>query len=148
MYVDQEKSAPKQEESRIDLVSEVERLLEGVSGELRSQIVNSLIDPSISEAPEAGTAEDGLALSENARVILEQRYLRKDEDGNPTESAAELFRRVARAVAQGENEPVQTIWEKQVLRPADLSEVPSELAHARQRGYGTRLPLCVLCGHA
>ena len=45
------------------------------------------------------------------RVILEQRYLRKDEDGSPTESAAELFRRVASAVAQGENEPVQTIWE-------------------------------------
>ena len=110
MYVDQEKSRPKHDESRPDLVSEVERLLEGVSGELRTQIVQSLIEPSTSEAP-ATAAEDGLALSENARVILEQRYLRKDEDGNPIETAAELFQRVARAVAQGENEPVQTIWE-------------------------------------
>ena len=110
MYVDQEKSRPKHDESRPDLVSEVERLLEGVSGELRTQIVQSLIEPSSSEAP-ATAAEDGLALSENARVILEQRYLRKDEDGNPIETAAELFQRVARAVAQGENEPVQTIWE-------------------------------------
>ena len=110
MYVDQEKSRPKHDEFRPDLVSEVERLLEGVSGELRTQIVRSLIEPSTSEAP-AAAAEDGLALSENARVILEQRYLRKDEDGNPIETAAELFWRVARAVAQGENEPVQTIWE-------------------------------------
>lgn len=111
MYVDQEKSGPMQEEPRVDLVNEVERLLEGVSGDLRSQIVQSLMEPSISEMQAAATAEDGLALSENARVILEQRYLRKDENGNPLETAAELFRRVARAVAQGENEPVQTIWE-------------------------------------
>ena len=110
MYVDQEKSGSKHEEPRVDLVSEVERLLEGVSGELRSRIVQSLAEPSNSET-HAPAAQDGLALSENARVILEQRYLRKDEDGNPTETAAELFRRVARAVAQGENEPVQTIWE-------------------------------------
>ena len=110
MYVDQEKSGPKYEDSRVELVSEVERLLEGVSGELRSQIAQSLMGPSILEAP-AEAAEDGLALSENARVILEQRYLRKDEDGSPTETAAELFRRVATAVARGENEPVQTIWE-------------------------------------
>ena len=110
MYVDQEKTGQMNGESRVDLVSEVERLLEGVPGELRSRIVQSLIEPSNSDTP-ATAAQDGLALSENARVILEQRYLRKDEDGNPTESAAELFRRVASAVAQGENEPVQTIWE-------------------------------------
>ena len=110
MYVDQEKSGSKHDGTRVDLVGEVERLLEGVSGELRSQIVRSLLEPSHSSAVTA-SAEDGLALSENARVILEQRYLRKDEDGNPTETAVELFRRVAHAVAQGENEPVQTIWE-------------------------------------
>ncbi len=110
MYVDQEKSGSEREGTRIDLAGEVERLLQGVSGELRSQIARSLMEPSISDAP-ATVAEDGLALSENARVILEQRYLRKDEDGNPIESAVELFQRVAQAVAQGENEPVRTIWE-------------------------------------
>ena len=110
MYVDQEKSGLERDGTQNDLVGEVERLLEGVSGELRSQIARSLMEPSILEAP-AAAAGDGLALSENARVILEQRYLRKDEDGHPTETAVELFRRVASAVAQGENEPVQTIWE-------------------------------------
>ena len=110
MYVGQEQNGTDHGGKRLDLVREVERLLEGAPGEVRSQIVQSLMEPSVSGRPGSET-EDGLTLSENARVILEQRYLRKNEDGNPTETAVELFRRVARAVAQGESEPVQTIWE-------------------------------------
>ena len=110
MYVDQEQSGSYSDGTQLDLVQRVEQLLEGAPGEVRSQIAQSLIATTVSDTP-ASTAEDGLALSENARVILEQRYLRKDEDGNPTETAVELFRRVAGAVAQGESEPVQTIWE-------------------------------------
>ena len=110
MYVDQDQGGSYPDGTQLDLVREVERLLEGVPGVVRSRIAESLKEPSdVQAAPLA--AEDGLSLSENARVILEQRYLRKDEDGNPIETAAELFRRVARAVAQGESEPVQTIWE-------------------------------------
>ena len=43
-------------------------------------------------------------LSENARVILEKRYLRKDDDGRPIETPEDLFRRVARSVALGESD--------------------------------------------
>ena len=89
---------------------QVEQILASIPGDLRSEIAQSLMEPSATGAP-IPTAEDGLALSENARVILEQRYLRKDEDGNPIETAVELFRRVAHAVAKGESEAVQTIWE-------------------------------------
>ena len=110
MYVDQEQGGSYPDGTQLDLVREVERLLQGAPGELRSQIAQSLIEPTSPDAP-SSTAADGLALSENARVILEQRYLRKDEGGNPTETAVELFRRVAGAVALGESEPVQTIWE-------------------------------------
>ena len=110
MYVGQEQNITDHGESRLEIVREVERLLEGAPGELRSRIAQSLMESPAPYTPTSDT-EDGLALSENARVILEQRYLRKDEDGNPTETAVQLFRRVARAVAQGENEPVQTIWE-------------------------------------
>ena len=42
-------------------------------------------------------------LSENARVILEKRYLRKGDDGKPNETPEDLFRRVARSVALGES---------------------------------------------
>lgn len=41
-----------------------------------------------------------MELSNNARVVLEKRYLIRDEHGNPVETVDELFERVAKAVAQ------------------------------------------------
>ncbi len=38
-------------------------------------------------------------LSPNALTVLQKRYLCKDRDGQPIETPADLFRRVARAVA-------------------------------------------------
>ena len=96
--------------NRDDLIMEFTRLLSDAPVDVRSQIVQSLMETDASDTG-SPTAEDGLSLTENARVILEQRYLRKDEYGNPVETAVELFRRVARAVAKGESEPVQTTWE-------------------------------------
>jgi len=43
-------------------------------------------------------------LTENARVVLARRYLKKDERGEPTESPEDMFRRVAANVAQAELE--------------------------------------------
>jgi ribonucleoside-diphosphate reductase alpha chain len=45
---------------------------------------------------------NGLRLSENAKTVLERRYLRKDPDGRPVETAAQMFRRVARHIAQAD----------------------------------------------
>ena len=39
------------------------------------------------------------ALSKNARIVLEKRYLRKDANGNIAETPSQMFRRVAAAVA-------------------------------------------------
>src|SRR3989338_8124094 len=38
-------------------------------------------------------------LSENARKVLEKRYLKKDSSGLPVESPEEMFRRVAKNIA-------------------------------------------------
>jgi ribonucleoside-diphosphate reductase alpha chain len=43
-----------------------------------------------------------LKLTENAVKVLEKRYLKKDKDGEPIEKPAEMFRRVANAVAAAE----------------------------------------------
>ncbi len=51
------------------------------------------------------------ALDENALVILEKRYLRKDDQGKPIETPEDLFRRVANAISQGEEEQDRKIWE-------------------------------------
>jgi ribonucleoside-diphosphate reductase alpha chain len=46
------------------------------------------------------TDEQPIPLTENARVVLMKRYVRRGPDGKPNESVEEMFRRVARAVAE------------------------------------------------
>jgi ribonucleoside-diphosphate reductase alpha chain len=46
--------------------------------------------------------EDKLKLPLNAILVLERRYLRKDEKGNVIESTSEMFRRVAKGIAEVE----------------------------------------------
>ncbi len=43
-----------------------------------------------------------LNLSENAVKVLEKRYLKRDKDGNCIEKPADMFRRVARTIAEGD----------------------------------------------
>jgi ribonucleoside-diphosphate reductase alpha chain len=46
--------------------------------------------------------QNGPVLSENARKVLERRYLKKDAAGNPMETAQDMFRRVAHHIAKAE----------------------------------------------
>jgi len=45
-----------------------------------------------------------ITLSDNARTVLAKRYLRRGPDGKPVETPEEMFRRVARAIAQPESD--------------------------------------------
>jgi ribonucleoside-diphosphate reductase alpha chain len=47
---------------------------------------------------------DSLNLPENARTVLIKRYLRKGEDGEPIETIEEMFDRLAKTMAEVENE--------------------------------------------
>ena len=40
-----------------------------------------------------------MEMTQNARTVLERRYLIRDDKGRPTETVEELFRRVAKAIA-------------------------------------------------
>ncbi|MBW1920100.1 MAG: vitamin B12-dependent ribonucleotide reductase [Deltaproteobacteria bacterium] len=48
--------------------------------------------------------KEPLSLSPNARMVLERRYLRKDDGGNVIETPEEMFRRVARSIAKAEED--------------------------------------------
>ncbi len=43
-----------------------------------------------------------LTFTPNAIKVLERRYLKRDDEGRPVETAAEMFRRVARAIAEAD----------------------------------------------
>src|SRR5210317_152599 len=47
-------------------------------------------------------ASPKIPLSNNARIVLEKRYLKKDDSGNPIESPENMFQRVARSVAEAD----------------------------------------------
>ena len=108
MYVD-EKQEPADSQERLQQTLQALESF-GVPGELRSQVAESVMTYDVSD--KTGTAVgESLALSDNARVILEQRYLRKDADDNPIETPEGLFRRVARSIAEGEDAGMQAEWE-------------------------------------
>ena len=89
--------------SQEELLTEVARTLEsaGVSGDIIGK-VEATLKANGGGAPTTSVSESKLAMSENALHILEQRYLRRDAEGNTVETPEELFRRVSRAIALGE----------------------------------------------
>ena len=67
----------------------------------------------------APAPEGELRLTDNARVVLEKRYLIKDAHGELAETAEEMFHRVARAIAE-----------------VDLQYLPTSAAGVPDRGAG------------
>lgn len=56
----------------------------------------------ISERQTCQQDEGEVSLTENARTVLEKRYLARDENGVPRETPADMFRRVARNIARAD----------------------------------------------
>ncbi|MBI2914192.1 MAG: ribonucleotide-diphosphate reductase subunit alpha, partial [Chloroflexi bacterium] len=68
-----------------------------------------------------------IALSDNARVVLERRYLAKDDAGRPLETPEELFRRVAHNIAQAE------LLYKPLVGAVREPPLPNAAAHWEER---------------
>ncbi len=62
-------------------------------------------NPEVNSGANSGEESTGgkLKLSDNAMRVLEMRYFRKDESGNPEETPEKLFRRVAENISQADN---------------------------------------------
>jgi ribonucleoside-diphosphate reductase alpha chain len=52
--------------------------------------------------PVAAQKKNEARLSENARIVLERRYLKKDDNGRPVETPEDMFRRVAKNIASAD----------------------------------------------
>ncbi len=116
MYVDQKGSGAEQSNHEEDLLRQFEQMFTGSSREIRTKAARFLMTLDDNGRNGDGPSDEELALSENARVILEQRYLRKDSEGNAIETPEELFRRVAHAVAQGESNGLESLWENRFYK--------------------------------
>jgi len=64
--------------------------------------VNPMTEPTVKVKPKVQLAP-GIGLTENALRVLERRYLKKDKQGQVIETAEEMFRRVAQAIASAES---------------------------------------------
>ena len=85
-------------------------VLDDVVGALESAGLPPEIKEAVKESLEGGGAQES-ELSDNARVILEKRYLRKDDTGNSIETPEGLFQRVSSAVAAAEEEGIRAMWQ-------------------------------------
>ena len=98
-----------------DMLGGVERALSstGLSGDAANALAASLQGNGYGGSGHSSksTTRVRAELSENARIIMEKRYLRKDEEGSPLETPEDLFGRVAQAIALGEKEGQRELWE-------------------------------------
>ena len=105
--------------SPVRMNGEGEESLRKILGEMIAEASPEALGKLAESLGASGLAADSdaaLPLSDNAKHILERRYLRRDADGNATETPAQLFRRVARAVAQGEPDALKPVWEDRFYR--------------------------------
>lgn len=68
--------------------------------------------------------KNGVGLSENARIVLERRYLKKDDNGRPIETPDDMFKRVAKNIASAD---------RFYSKAADLKKTEDEFYSAMSR---------------
>lgn len=94
-----------------EIIDNVTKVLEsaGVEGDVNAAVTNNLNKDTSNDDTEI--YHDGLELSENARFIIDKRYLWRDDEGNPVEDVKGLFLRVAGAVALGSPDQERSDYE-------------------------------------
>jgi len=83
--------------------------------------------------------------SPNALVVLRRRYLRKNEQGTPSESVADMFRRVAHHIAKAETDSNDKIQETETLFYKLLTQLRFVPNSPTFTGSGTPLGQLAAC---
>ncbi len=108
------KNAPAQEETETVVAP-----IQEVAMPVQEKEISPMPEPVTKVRTEVEPAE-GISLTENAVRVLEKRYLKKDKEGHPTETPADMFHRVAKAIASAEaaygSEAEARKWEEEFYR--------------------------------
>ena len=97
-------TAPDTTAASISLQDVLDALAKAGAGEQATQAVSEALQAQSNGNGAAATAvADGLELTDNARLVLQRRYLRKDSEGKVIETPSQMFRRVADAIAEPES---------------------------------------------
>ena len=111
----------------------------------RRRIRDAMVAAGIAESYNERTGE----LTENARVVLQRRYLSKDREGNVLEDPDGMFRRVAQNLSQsdleyGATEAERAATEDSVL-PSDASPgISAQLTDPDECGPGVAAAISLL----
>ncbi|MGH2541872.1 MAG: ribonucleotide reductase N-terminal alpha domain-containing protein, partial [Ardenticatenaceae bacterium] len=153
MLTDRSAIGPKGSEYNDDIADMAIKALEsaGFTGEKLSQAIAQLREHPIEQLVNGNGHDNGHSnghieaemapdLSDNARIILEKRYLQKKPDGSLAESPEDLFHRVANAIAEGEVEDeAKKVWSRRFYNlMASLKFLPNSptLVNAGTGGRG------------
>src|SRR4030066_302168 len=107
-----------------EILAEKTRLAEPVVTEKKAEAEPEVKKVKLAEKPaskmKVKAKQDGLELTQNALTVLEKRYLKKDNQGQVTETPEEMFRRVAKHIASaellyGQKDDI-TRWEEKFYR--------------------------------
>ncbi|MBN1189790.1 MAG: vitamin B12-dependent ribonucleotide reductase [Dehalococcoidales bacterium] len=94
---------PRNKARYMPTVSEIQNMVKEIlAKEERATLKESRAKMQTTVTKPAVKSTNGISLTENARHVLEKRYLGKDKTGKVIETPAQLFRRVARTIASAD----------------------------------------------
>ncbi len=104
----QEKQAPSTSQIEValkEILAEKTKIAEPPVPKIEAQVKPKAKKVKMAEKPVSKTeteAKPGIELTQNALIVLEKRYLKKDSQGQTIETPEEMFRRVAKHIASAE----------------------------------------------
>lgn len=92
------------------------------------------------------TTSTEVSIGRNAKIILEKRYLKKDDKGKIVETIPEMFKRVATAIAKAEKQSERTAWKNTFYEQMALGKFLPNSPTMMNAGINGTLSACFVIG--